>query len=302
MRSISTRELRGVRGGGADDLPCSKARERAAVFAGLGGRGLSYALKRQDLVGTYVVDIVAMAFSMPNLLVSCGRRQPGRQSVPGLAPLGHRHRCVVRDLELALVAGVRRHGLMILLAAGAWSACMVGFGLSKSFPLAMTFLLLAGYADMVSAVFRQTIWNQTIPDELRGRLAGIEMISYLTGPLLGNTQLGFMASAIGIEAGDHALEPGRPRWRGPVRGKAAAVPTLPRAKAREPGPLLSRGGGAPRRRVGSASQSYVAAPGKRPPPSPSRTTSTSRPTSTNVVVDVGVDVVVSVCRLITNLS
>jgi hypothetical protein len=87
---------------------------------------------------------------------------------------------------------------MILLAAGAWSACMVGFGMSRSFPIAFAFLLLAGYADMVSAVFRQTIWNQTIPDELRGRLAGIEMISYLTGPLLGNTQLGFLANTLGI--------------------------------------------------------------------------------------------------------
>jgi hypothetical protein len=71
--------------------------------------------------------------------------------------------------------------------------------LSTSFPLAMLFLVLAGYADMVSGVFRQTIWNQTIPSELRGRLAGIEMISYLSGPMLGNTQLGFLAGTLGIQ-------------------------------------------------------------------------------------------------------
>lgn len=75
---------------------------------------------------------------------------------------------------------------------------MVGFGSARTFPVAMMFLVLAGYADMVSGVFRMTIWNQTIPSELRGRLAGIEMISYLSGPMLGNTQLGMLAGFVGV--------------------------------------------------------------------------------------------------------
>ena len=75
---------------------------------------------------------------------------------------------------------------------------MIGFGASHSFPIAMAFLIAAGYADMISGVFRSTIWNQTIPSELRGRLAGIEMISYLSGPMLGNTQLGLLAGLTGV--------------------------------------------------------------------------------------------------------
>jgi len=59
-------------------------------------------------------------------------------------------------------------------------------------------LLLAGAADMVSGLFRMTIWNQTIPDHLRGRLAGIEMVSYMTGPLLGNAEAGIVASVFSI--------------------------------------------------------------------------------------------------------
>ena len=51
---------------------------------------------------------------------------------------------------------------------------------------------------MISGLFRMTIWNQTIPDHLRGRLAGIEMLSYTTGPLLGNTRAGFTARWLGI--------------------------------------------------------------------------------------------------------
>jgi MFS family permease len=51
---------------------------------------------------------------------------------------------------------------------------------------------------MVSGLFRMTIWNQTIPDHLRGRLAGIEMVSYTTGPLLGNAEAGLAARLFGL--------------------------------------------------------------------------------------------------------
>jgi hypothetical protein len=46
---------------------------------------------------------------------------------------------------------------------------------------------------MVSAVFRGTVWNQTIPEAMRGRLAGIEMLSYSLGPLGGQVRAGATA-------------------------------------------------------------------------------------------------------------
>jgi MFS family permease len=66
--------------------------------------------------------------------------------------------------------------------------------------LALVGLVVAGFADMVSGIFRGTIWNQTIPDRLRGRLAGIEQVSYSTGPLLGNVEAGIVASLAGVRA------------------------------------------------------------------------------------------------------
>jgi MFS family permease len=54
-------------------------------------------------------------------------------------------------------------------------------------------LAVAGAADMISGIFRMTMWNQTIPNELRGRLAGIELLSYASGPMLGNARAGLMA-------------------------------------------------------------------------------------------------------------
>jgi len=62
------------------------------------------------------------------------------------------------------------------------------------------FLALAGGGDALSAMFRSTMWNQTIPDTLRGRLAGIEMVSYMSGPLLGHVEAGAAAAVFGVRA------------------------------------------------------------------------------------------------------
>lgn len=174
--------------------------ERAARFSlGSVHEGFRYAMSRPDLIGTYVVDIVAMTFSMPNLLFPAVADAFGSAAYLGWLHSGISIGALLATLSSRYYIGTRRHGRMILLAAAAWSLCMVGFGLSRAFPLAMFFLIVAGYADMVSAVFRMTIWNQTIPSALRGRLAGIEMISYLSGPMLGNTQLGVLSGALGIQ-------------------------------------------------------------------------------------------------------
>ena len=88
---------------------------------------------------------------------------------------------------------VHRHGLAIVLAAAAWGVAIIGFGFADTLWPALLCVVLAGAFDMVSGIFRMTIWNQTIPDGLRGRLAGIEQVSYMTGPLLGNVEAGFVA-------------------------------------------------------------------------------------------------------------
>ncbi|MGZ3658562.1 MAG: MFS transporter, partial [Bdellovibrionota bacterium] len=74
---------------------------------------------------------------------------------------------------------------------------IVGFGYSHGLWLAVFFLACAGATDAVSAIYRFVIWNETIPNDRRGKLAGLEMMSYLTGPLLGNMRAGWMAEAGG---------------------------------------------------------------------------------------------------------
>jgi hypothetical protein len=94
------------------------------------------------------------------------------------------------------------------------------------------FLAVAGAADMMSGVFRSTIWNQTIPDSLRGRLASIEMLSYTSGPALGNFEAGVVASAV-QHSGLDRLGRSAVRARLPAhRRVAASLPRLRRAEAR----------------------------------------------------------------------
>lgn len=161
--------------------------------------GLRYARSRQELLGTYLIDLNAMFFGMPMALFPAIAESFGNASV-GLfysAPS-------VGSLLVTLTSGwtrrISRHGLAVTLAATVWGAAIIGFGLVSSLWTALIFLAIAGGADMISGLFRLTIWNQTIPDHLRGRLAGIEMISYLTGPYLGNGEAGLVASLFGLRA------------------------------------------------------------------------------------------------------
>ena len=88
---------------------------------------------------------------------------------------------------------VHHHGRAIVVAAAAYGLMIALAGVMPSIWLVALFLALSGAADMISAVFRGTVWNQTIPEQMRGRLAGIEMLSYSLGPLGGQVRSGLVA-------------------------------------------------------------------------------------------------------------
>jgi MFS family permease len=80
-------------------------------------------------------------------------------------------------------------------AAIGWGVAIALSGATNYLWLVLLFLALAGASDMISALFRSAMWNQTIPDNLRGRLAGIELLSYSLGPLAGQMRAAGMAAA-----------------------------------------------------------------------------------------------------------
>ena len=159
--------------------------------------GLHYAWKRKDILGTYLIDMNAMFFGMPAALF------PAMATTFGVGTVGFFYAAPsVGALIATLTSGwakkVNRHGLIVAVAAALWGVAIIFFGLAHNVYVALFFLTLAGGLDMISAVFRMTIWSQTIPHYLRGRLAGLEMISYTSGPKLGDVEAGIVATLTSV--------------------------------------------------------------------------------------------------------
>jgi MFS family permease len=162
--------------------------------------GLRYAAGRQELLGTYGVDMIAMFFGMPIALFPALAQRFGGAGVLGLLYAATEVGALLATLTSGWTSRVRRHGAAVCLAAAGWGAGITLLGFAPGVWLALVALAIAGFCDMVSGIFREVIWNQTIPDRLRGRLAGIEQISYSSGPLLGDVESGVAASLVGLRA------------------------------------------------------------------------------------------------------
>jgi MFS family permease len=141
---------------------------------------------------------VVMVFGMPTALFPAISSRYGGAGALGLLYAAPSVGSLLANATSGWISRVHRHGRAILVAAGLWGAAIAVFGFAERLWLALALLALAGAADMVSGIFRLTIWNQTIPDHLRGRLAGIELLGYSTGPLLGNLEAGAAAAVFGV--------------------------------------------------------------------------------------------------------
>jgi MFS family permease len=179
------------------DVPKPKITRELSTWHSL-KEGFNYAISRQELLGTYFVDFIAMIFGMPMALFPAIAELHGGAKILGLlyaAP-------AVGALFVSLLSGwtkqIKRHGKAITLVAAMWGVSIIFFGLSSNIYFGLIFLAFAGAFDALSGIFRLTMWNETIPNEYRGRLSGIEMISYLSGPKLGDTEAGLVAAAFGI--------------------------------------------------------------------------------------------------------
>ena len=156
--------------------------------------GIKYAGSRKDLMGTYIVDLCAMFFAMPNALFPFWADQMHARWALGLFYAAGTIGSVLVTLTSGWVKNYPHHGRAVMLAAIGWGAAITLAGISRSSFFVIFFLAAAGASDMISALFRGVIWNQSIPDELRGRLAGIELLSYSVGPLGGQMRAGGMAA------------------------------------------------------------------------------------------------------------
>ncbi|MFF4405731.1 MFS transporter [Streptomyces sp. NPDC001262] len=160
-----------------------------------GGR---YAWSRKELLGTYAIDLTAMFFAFPTAVFPFLADELHAPWALGLMYAAGAVGSLTVSLTSGWAARVHRHGRMVVLSAAGWGGAMAMAGWMHNIWLVLLFLAVAGGCDMISGLFRSAMWDQTIPDELRGRLAGIELLSYAVGPQLGQVRAGGTAALTNV--------------------------------------------------------------------------------------------------------
>lgn len=159
--------------------------------------GFAFLRGRAVLKAAFAIDVVAMVFGMPRALfpilaVTQFHRGP---AVVGLLFAAPAVGAVLGALTAGWVARVRHQGMAVVWAVVVWGAGIAAFGLVSSLWLGLLLLAIAGAADVISAVFRSTILQLSVPDALRGRLSQIHILVVTGGPRLGDLEAGMVASA-----------------------------------------------------------------------------------------------------------
>jgi MFS family permease len=161
--------------------------------------GLGFVRGRQAIQGAYLLDINAMVFGLPRALFPALAATVfgGGAQVLGFLYAAPGAGALVGALTTGWVGHVRRQGLAVIVAVITWGVAITCFGLVSWLPGALALLAVAGWADVISAVFRNTIIQLAVPDALRGRLSGLQIAVVTGGPRVGDLEAGAVAAAFG---------------------------------------------------------------------------------------------------------
>jgi MFS family permease len=164
--------------------------------------GFRFLRGRQAIQGAYVIDINAMVFGMPRALFPALAASVfgGGATTVGFLYAAPGAGALIGAVTTGWVGRVRRQGLAVIIAVIVWGLAITGFGLVSWLPAALVLLAVAGWADVISAVFRSTIIQLAVPDALRGRLQGVQMAVVTGGPRIGDLEAGAVATAFGDTA------------------------------------------------------------------------------------------------------
>lgn len=158
--------------------------------------GLSFIATRPVLVMSFLVDICAMVLAMPRALFPAVADDRFHGTVGPLyaaIAIGS----VLAGLASGWVGRVRWQGRALTFAVLGWGVAVAVSGLAHQLWLVVTLLAVAGAADFVSAVLRQTILQTYAPDEMRGRMQGVFTAVVAGGPRLGDVRAGATAAVTG---------------------------------------------------------------------------------------------------------
>jgi MFS family permease len=161
--------------------------------------GLRYIVNRPVLLMSFVIDLCAMIFAMPRALFpQVAEQRFGGEGAVGWLTAAIAAGAVIAGLASGWIGRVHRQGVALVCAVIAWGIAVAASGLAHALWLALLFLAIAGAADLVSAVYRQTILQVYAPDEMRGRLQGVFTVVVAGGPRLGDLRAGAMAAATSV--------------------------------------------------------------------------------------------------------
>jgi MFS family permease len=191
--------------------------------------GIRYARGRADILGTYVIDLVAMVFAFPVVMLPFVAARFHDSYALSILYCGLPAGALLAGLTSRWTRRIHRYGRAIVAAAAVWGLGIALFGFSSSLWIVVFGLAVGGGADAVSGIFRNTMWNESIPPDVRGRMAGIEMITYSVGPTAGQFRAGVMAAWTTLR---FSLTFGGLACTGSVGVVAAALPSLWRFDAR----------------------------------------------------------------------
>jgi MFS family permease len=182
-------------------VPTFEEREEQAGALAHGWRqiteGFRFLKGRRVLQSTFYVDLIAMIFGMPRALfpVLAATQFGAGPEIVGVLFSAVSVGALLGALTSGWVRHIRRQGLAVLLAVGIWGAGITCFGLAGDLlTFALLALAVAGAADVVSSVFRGTILQQSVPDNLRGRMSAVHILVVVGGPRVGDVEAGLVAS------------------------------------------------------------------------------------------------------------
>ncbi|MBY8878748.1 MFS transporter [Actinacidiphila acidipaludis] len=179
----------------ADGEPAAApaARRRPSVM-----EGLRYLGSRPNLRTTFVSDMCAMVLAQPRVLFPAiaGLWYGGDTRTVGLLAAAPAAGALLGSVFSGWLGRIHRQGRAVLVAVASWGAAVAVFGLTRNLWLGLLFLALAGCADTVSMVFRNTMLQAAAPDDMRGRLQGVFLVVVVGGPRLGDFLAGSAADAV----------------------------------------------------------------------------------------------------------
>jgi MFS family permease len=163
--------------------------------------GLTFISTRPVLLMSFGVDIVAMVFAMPRALFpQAADERFGGQGAVGWLFAAIAIGSSIAGLSSGWIRRVHRQGVALVVAIVVWGLAVALSGLAHNLWAAVALLAVGGAADLVSAVYRQTILQTYAPDELRGRLQGVFIVVVAGGPRLGDLRAGAAAAVVGLQA------------------------------------------------------------------------------------------------------